>query len=279
MILSTSFCPCPPCHDDRSAGEGHVLAGRGRREWCGALARLPSEPRRERRRDPLFFQSIELPSEKFGFLSSAAASPAETTMGAIKRKADQGSTPSKKEKASTSDRSAKRRKSDVAAAPSPAKAKPESSAPKSVFKDEETSFPRGGASVLTPLEHKQIQIQANQDVLFEQAGIKRKGGDDGFSDMGSEDGEQATPKSSKKTHSKKSKKSRGDGEEEKLVRVEGLSYKVRQSNHLALAALTGAEIVAWNHRPRTDHGYNAPRYRARPSKQSRWLRAPYRCLG
>jgi hypothetical protein len=156
-------------------------------------------------------------------------------MGAIKRKAE-GNTPSKKEKGASSDRSAKRRKSDVAAEPSPAKSKPESAAPKpSVFKDEEKSFPRGGASVLTPLEHKQIHIKANQDVLFEQStGTKRTGGgggggdDDGFSDMGSEDGEKATAKSKKK-QLKKSKKSHEGGEEEEVIRAEGLSYKVSQS--------------------------------------------------
>ena len=146
-------------------------------------------------------------------------------MAAIKRKADQGSTLSKREKVASSDRSAKRRKSDGAAELAPAKAKPESSAPKSVFKDEEKSFPRGGASVLTPLEHKQIQIKANQDVLFEQAGVKRSGGD-AFSDMGSDDGEEATPKSSKKKPLKKNKRSQDDGEKEQTIRAEGLSYKV-----------------------------------------------------
>lgn len=35
---------------------------------------------------------------------------------------------------------------------------------------EEAAFPRGGGSILTPLEHKQIQIQATRDVLFEQQG-------------------------------------------------------------------------------------------------------------
>lgn len=171
-------------------------------------------------------------------------------MGAVKRKADQGSTPSKKEKGASSDRSAKRRKSDVAAEPSPAKAKPESSAPKSVFKDEEKSFPRGGASVLTPLEHKQIQIKANQDVLFEQAGVKRSGGGDDFSDMGSEDGEQATPKSSKKKTFKKSKKTQKDGEEEQTIRAEGLSYKVRaQQQPIERSSTNRTETVAWDHHP------------------------------
>lgn len=150
----------------------------------------------------------------------------ERTMGAVKRKADQGSTPSKKDKAASTDRTAKRRKSDVAE-PSPVKSKPEASAPKSVFRDEETSFPRGGASVLTPLEHKQIQIKATQDVLFEQAGgAKRTSGEDGFSDMGSDNGE-AAPKASKKRPSKKSKKSHEHGDSEKTVRAVGLSYKVR----------------------------------------------------
>ncbi|RKF58865.1 rRNA biogenesis protein rrp5 [Erysiphe neolycopersici] len=32
---------------------------------------------------------------------------------------------------------------------------------------DEAAFPRGGGSILTPLEHKQIQIQATRDVLFE----------------------------------------------------------------------------------------------------------------
>lgn len=148
-------------------------------------------------------------------------------MGAIKRKAE-GSTPAKKEQ--SGDRSAKRRKSDAAAEPSPAKPKPE--AKQSIFKDEEKAFPRGGASVLTPLEHKQIQIKANQDVLFEQAGVKRtSGGDDDFSDMGSGDEEQATSKSAKKRPAKKGKKSQEEGDKEQTVRVEGLSYKVRSPCH------------------------------------------------
>lgn len=147
-------------------------------------------------------------------------------MGATKRKAEQASsTPSKKEKSAPGDRHAKRRKSDVTEQPAHSQPKPESSAPKSVFRDEETSFPRGGASVLTPLEHKQIQIKANQDVLFEQGGAKRSGGgDDGFSDMASEHGE-AAAKASKKRPAKKSKKSKTEGEKEDVVRVQGLSYK------------------------------------------------------
>jgi rRNA biogenesis protein RRP5 len=151
-------------------------------------------------------------------------------MGAIKRKAEQASTPSKKDKGALADRTAKRRKSDVTEQPAPAKpaaAKPkEPAAPKpSVFKEEEKAFPRGGASILTPLEHKQIQIKANQDVLFEQSGAgAKRGGDDGFSDMGSED-EAAAAKAAKKRTAKKSKKTADDGDKEQVVRVEGLNYK------------------------------------------------------
>jgi rRNA biogenesis protein RRP5 len=149
-------------------------------------------------------------------------------MGAAKRKAE-GNTPSKKEKSAPSDRSAKRRKSDVAAEPSPAKSKPESAAPKaSVFKDEEKSFPRGGASVLTPLEHKQIHVKANQDVLFEQSTGTKRTGDDEFSEVGSDDGDKATPKS-KARPVKKTKKSHEGAEEEQVVRASGLSYKVSHS--------------------------------------------------
>ncbi|RYN60588.1 rRNA biogenesis protein [Alternaria tenuissima] len=161
-------------------------------------------------------------------------------MGAIKRKAEQGATPSKKSKSAPADRSTKRRKSDVEQ-PSPEKSKPERAAPKpSVFKDEEKSFPRGGASVLTPLEHKQIQIKANQDVLFEQAGgVKRTGGgDDGFSDMGSEDDEKAAAKSKKKPLTKKSKKSHDSGEKDDTVRAEGLSYKKLSPGTIILGQVT-----------------------------------------
>jgi hypothetical protein len=170
-----------------------------------------------------FFSSFEL------FAWHVKSTTPQPTMVAVKRKAEAAGSLSKKDKSTSSDRHAKRRKSDATEQPSPANAKPERTAPKSVFKDEEKAFPRGGASVLTPLEHKQIQIQANQDVLFEAAGGKRSGGDNEFGDMGSEDEERAAPKSSKKRPSKKGNKAHQAGEEEPIVRVEGLSYKVSQS--------------------------------------------------
>lgn len=143
-------------------------------------------------------------------------------MGAMKRKADPAAAPPKKDQAAK-----RQRKSDAAEHPPAAIAKPERSAPAtSVFKDEEKSFPRGGASVLTPLEHKQISIKANQDVLFEQAGQKKRGGDDGLSDEGSEMGEDDAPKTEKK---RKSKKSKTDGAEEgqvQKIKAESLTFKV-----------------------------------------------------
>ncbi|CBX96638.1 hypothetical protein IAQ61_005498 [Plenodomus lingam] len=158
-------------------------------------------------------------------------------MGAVKRKAEQPSAPAKKEKGASGDRSAKRPKSDATSEHSAAK--PKAEAPKSVFKDEEKVFPRGGASVLTPLEHKQIQIRANQDVLFEQAGIKRtSGGDDDFSDMGSEDDNEAAKQSAKKKTFKKSKKSQEDGDKEPTIRAEGLSYKRLTPGTMVLGLVT-----------------------------------------
>ena len=70
------------------------------------------------------------------------------------------------------DRPMKRLRQDDAPAAAPSSAKSASTAihvPKiSKLKEEEQAFPRGGASVLTPLEHKQINIDATRDVLFEQ---------------------------------------------------------------------------------------------------------------
>lgn len=106
----------------------------------------------------------------------------------------------------------------------------------SVLRDDEPSFPRGGASVLTPLERKQIQIQATKDVLFEQKGSKgpkkstRKPDDDNDDedddDVEMEDDDTTTP--AKKSRKKKTKGKKSDDKEksEKTVRIEPLSFKV-----------------------------------------------------
>jgi rRNA biogenesis protein RRP5 len=91
-------------------------------------------------------------------------------------------------------------------------------------KGEEAAFPRGGASVLTPLEHKQIHIEATRDVLFEQQSTSRK--------QETRDEEPTEPMASNKTARKRKSKIKGqemtrkqDAEDES-VKIEGLSYKV-----------------------------------------------------
>lgn len=91
----------------------------------------------------------------------------------------------------------------------------------SKVREEEVAFPRGGASVLTPLEHKQIQIEATRDVLFEQ-----QGGKSSKQDGEGEDGE--TVRKAKKTTSKGRGKKGAEQTEPKedSITIEGLSYKV-----------------------------------------------------
>jgi rRNA biogenesis protein RRP5 len=81
------------------------------------------------------------------------------------------------------------------------------------LKEEEPLFPRGGGSVLTPLEQKQISIQAKKDVLFEEHSAAQKG---------------------EKASRKKRRKSRADETADKptkdddAVKIESLNFKVRQ---------------------------------------------------
>ncbi|KAJ5690552.1 RRNA biogenesis protein RRP5 [Penicillium macrosclerotiorum] len=116
--------------------------------------------------------------------------------------------------------------------------KPKETAPKaselSVLRDDEPSFPRGGGSVLTPLERKQIQIQATKDVLFEQKSSRKPAreanndndeDDDEDDEMDMEDADTKTPAKKSRKKKSKGKKSEDKGETEKQVRIEGLSYK------------------------------------------------------
>lgn len=100
----------------------------------------------------------------------------------------------------------------------------------SVLGAEEPSFPRGGASILTPLEHKQIQIDATRDVLFEQQSSKKTkavldaGLDNGDSDVA----ETAKPSRSKAKGKLKSRTKKGQVVKETQdhgIKIEGLSYK------------------------------------------------------
>lgn len=134
-------------------------------------------------------------------------------VGAEERKNDQ-----KKQK--TDDKS----KSSSTASPKPSEL--------TVLRDEEAAFPRGGASVLTPLERKQIQLEATKDVLFEQKGPKQQA--DGFGDeekeeedveMNGAEGTNTVKKPRKrKTKSKKNEEQEDSGRQG--PRIEGLSFKV-----------------------------------------------------
>lgn len=102
----------------------------------------------------------------------------------------------------------------------------------SVLRDDEPSFPRGGGSVLTPLERKQIQIQANKDVLFEQKGQKKQprefndDNDDDEEDVEMEDADATTAKKSRKKRTKGKRPADKEKSEKQGVRIEPLSYKV-----------------------------------------------------
>ncbi|KAL8767011.1 MAG: hypothetical protein Q9209_006365 [Squamulea sp. 1 TL-2023] len=109
----------------------------------------------------------------------------------------------------------------------PKPTKPVSGPP--ALRQEEPSFPRGGASVLTPLEQKQIQVQAKNDVLFEQE-TGRKAPKNDFVD----EEDEPDPISQSELHSSKAKRRSKQksklntprlDSKEKGIRIEGLSYK------------------------------------------------------
>ncbi|KAK8189387.1 uncharacterized protein BKA78DRAFT_269917 [Phyllosticta capitalensis] len=160
-------------------------------------------------------------------------------MAPIKRGAESDHAGSKKQKHAGDDRAAKRqRKSDPA--PTDAKTKPESRTEKpvpvaSVLTQEERSFPRGGASVLTPLEHKQIQNEATRDVLFEQSNKKAAKGDDSDDDVQMEDAGATKPTKKK---SKKRKSDAAGKEKDEGIKIESLTYRRLQPGSMVLGQVT-----------------------------------------
>lgn len=92
-----------------------------------------------------------------------------------------------------------------------------SSAPAiTTIKEDEPLFPRGGGSVLTPLEHKQITIQAKQDALFEEESGKPP-----------KTSEKVEKKRKRKSSTKEDKAGDKSARDEDAVRIEALNYKVR----------------------------------------------------
>ncbi|CAN8097612.1 unnamed protein product [Discula destructiva] len=121
-------------------------------------------------------------------------------MAPSKRKAEDDSTLRKSKKANT--------KAPSAAATATATATPVAIA----SAKEEEAFPRGGGSVLTPLEHKQITIEAKRDALFEE-------------ESGSKPSKKDDKDSKKRKRKSKEKDVAKPDRDEDAVRIEGLNYK------------------------------------------------------
>lgn len=150
-------------------------------------------------------------------------------MSSLKRKDAPGaSSTSKTPKPQGDSRPSKRPKSDKPSSSSKsdsksdakrsADSKPASTSTVSRLKEEEPLFPRGGGSILTPLEHKQISIQAKQDVLFEQeSGQKAKKSD-------------KTSKKQRKSKPSKDGKSIKAHQDDEGAKIQSLNYKVSRKS-------------------------------------------------
>lgn len=135
-------------------------------------------------------------------------------MSSLKRKDAPGGAPATKSpKRSKSDKPQSKPRANSSQATKPSQEKPASAAGVSRLKEEEPLFPRGGGSILSPLEHRQISIQAKQDVLFEQQ---------------SSEAAKKSDKSLKRKKSKSSKNKSSDAAHlaEDIVRIESLNYQV-----------------------------------------------------
>ncbi|CAG9941999.1 unnamed protein product [Clonostachys rosea f. rosea IK726] len=93
----------------------------------------------------------------------------------------------------------------------------------SVLKDEEPLFPRGGGSILTPLEQKRIQIEAKADALREEE----------FNT-----GKKSTKKAKKAKAGAKGDKKKGKVTEEDFVKIESLGFKKLAKGTLILGQVS-----------------------------------------
>ncbi|KAL8677613.1 MAG: hypothetical protein Q9186_005972 [Xanthomendoza sp. 1 TL-2023] len=115
--------------------------------------------------------------------------------------------------------------------------------PQSSVRQEEPSFPRGGASILTPLEQRQIQIQAKNDVLFEQE-TGRKAPKNDFIDEEEDETDAFGHTEMQPTKTKRKPKTKGNSSsmkpdvKEKGVRIEGLSYKRLAAGSMVLGQVS-----------------------------------------
>ncbi|KAK3635594.1 rRNA biogenesis protein rrp5 [Elasticomyces elasticus] len=152
-----------------------------------------------------------------------------------------------KRKAVTDERPVKKAKAEDKRAPKTSEGKKDTqkSVVKSVLQAEDRSFPRGGGSVLTPIEKKQIRAQADRDVLFEaETGQKAPGLEDEEAELFSEDEAPQKVVNKKKEFSKKKDgkpKVEGSG-----IKIQGLSYKTLVVGSQVLgyvSAITGKDIA------------------------------------
>jgi rRNA biogenesis protein RRP5 len=116
--------------------------------------------------------------------------------------------------------------------------------PVSVLTKEQPAFPRGGASLLTPLERKQIRAKAARDADREQKPTEDLfGRGDGAPDTESDEGERAKietqPKRRERQRTKGKKKSDSTAASTKAeVQIGGLSYKRITTASLILGQIT-----------------------------------------
>ncbi|GAB7345593.1 hypothetical protein MBLNU457_3893t1 [Dothideomycetes sp. NU457] len=163
-------------------------------------------------------------------------------MASEKRKAAVADRPSKRSKADqpnggSSERTASQQtsatkpKKDIEAQRNPVKS--------SILQAEDRAFPRGGADVLTPLERRQIKIDAERDVLFEQSGQKKPVSDEYGDEDDLEDADEGGAAPAKKRKKTGKKKTDGTAQgETSQVKVQGLSYKTLAPGCLVLGQVT-----------------------------------------
>jgi rRNA biogenesis protein RRP5 len=153
--------------------------------------------------------------------------PTSFIMSNLKRKdAPGGNPPAKLAKNTKEARTTTKENAGKDAKPAPKKSAevPEKAPVVSLLKDEGAMMPRGGASILTPLEHKKIQLEAKADAMR----------DEEFNTGG-----KVLQKKKRKTALKGDKKTdKKTGEEEQAVRVESLSFKVGSEFDSKLASVT-----------------------------------------
>lgn len=117
---------------------------------------------------------------------------------------------------------------------------------KSVLLQEDRAFPRGGGSVLTPVEQKQIKVQAERDALFEQRTGQKASTENGVEDADLFD-QRAGKKGKKNGIGNKSRQGDGDvAGMPKATKISGLSYKALEVGSIVLGqvtAITGRDIA------------------------------------